>query len=389
MSDKKSKERDKLVKKLNQDLNDFIANLKQKKYEEGWAEDKWEEEMEKHPLFRTQPIKEGEVSPLIEALQQLKYDPNENTPEELAKNYKEDGNENFRLKKYRWAIDCYTEGLKQNCQNIDLRVQLLTNRAAAHFHLGNYRSSLLDAIEARELKSTHMKALIRGALCCMELKLYKECIMWCNEGLAIEEENESLKQLRENAEEQKKLQEKEAKQKMLEDKQKEKSERRLRHAIKERGIKIKRKTPDTDTEHEWDISDLETNHPAAKQNVHLNEENYLVWPVYFLYPEYAEVDFIQEFKENTRFIDHLRVMFGSPNNQPKWDKQNNYIPEKLQIYFENSEEDCLVSVNKNSTLREILSDNRYWVKNGTPAFIITVQNSEFETSFKMCYKKVV
>ncbi|XP_023217001.1 tetratricopeptide repeat protein 4-like [Centruroides sculpturatus] len=388
MADKKSEKRNQLIQKLNEDLNDYISNLKPKKYEEGWAEDKWEEEMEKHPVFRTQPIKEGEeVSPLIEALQQLKYDPNENTPEELAKNYKEDGNENFRLKKYRWAIDCYSEGLKQNCQDADLRVQLFTNRAAAHFHLGNYRSSLNDAIEARTLKTTHMKAIVRGSLCFFELKLYKECIEWCSEGLAIDKENETLKELKINAMKLKKLKEQEMKQKSLQNKKDDESNRKLKQAIMERGIKIKPRMPHL--EPEWDIHDLETSHPAAKQNVHLDKDNNLIWPVYFLYPEFAEMDFIQEFGENTRFFDHLKVMFGSPENRPEWDKTNSYIPEKLQIYFEYSEEDCLVSVNKNSTLQEILRDDRYWVKNGTPAFIIMVQNSEFEKDFRGRYKKVL
>ena len=38
--------------------------------------------MEKHPFFMSQPPKEGdELSPLLEGIQQLKYDSTENTPE--------------------------------------------------------------------------------------------------------------------------------------------------------------------------------------------------------------------------------------------------------------------------------------------------------------------
>lgn len=40
------------------------------------------QEMEKHPFFMTKFPEEGEeMSPLMEGLQQLKYDPLENTPE--------------------------------------------------------------------------------------------------------------------------------------------------------------------------------------------------------------------------------------------------------------------------------------------------------------------
>ena len=89
--------------------------------------------------------KEGEdLPPLMQGLQDLKYSPDENTPEELAKNYKEDGNFNFKCKKYRFATASYTEGLKVKCGVPELETALLTNRAAAQFHVGNYRSSLLD-----------------------------------------------------------------------------------------------------------------------------------------------------------------------------------------------------------------------------------------------------
>ena len=38
---------------------------------------------------------------MMQGLQDLKYSPDENTPEELAASYKEDGNFNFKCKKYR------------------------------------------------------------------------------------------------------------------------------------------------------------------------------------------------------------------------------------------------------------------------------------------------
>ena len=84
------------------------------------------------------------MPPLMQGLQDLKYSPDENTPEELAKNYKEDGNFNFKCKKYRFATASYTEGLKVKCGVKEVDTALLTNRAAAQFHVANYRSSLID-----------------------------------------------------------------------------------------------------------------------------------------------------------------------------------------------------------------------------------------------------
>ena len=66
---------------------------------------------------------------MVNTFQDLKYSPDENTPEELAKNYKEDGNFNFKCKKYRFAVASYTEGLKAKSTDLEINTQLLTNRA--------------------------------------------------------------------------------------------------------------------------------------------------------------------------------------------------------------------------------------------------------------------
>lgn len=49
-----------------------------------------------------------------------------------------------------------------------------------------------------------------------------------------------------------------------------------------------------------DLSILEPCHPAANgKKVHFENDS-LVWPVMFLYPEFGETDFIQEFHEDSR-----------------------------------------------------------------------------------------
>jgi len=53
-----------------------------------------------------------------------------------AEAYKEDGNHEFQKKKYRIAIDNYTEAIKCRCPDRKLNAVLYTNRAAAQFHLG-------------------------------------------------------------------------------------------------------------------------------------------------------------------------------------------------------------------------------------------------------------
>lgn len=40
-----------LAAKLDRELEEFIDGLEKKRYSEGWPEDRWEEEMDKHPFF--------------------------------------------------------------------------------------------------------------------------------------------------------------------------------------------------------------------------------------------------------------------------------------------------------------------------------------------------
>lgn len=59
------------------------------------------------------------------------------------------------------------------------------NRAAAHFHLQNYRSSLNDSVFAVKFNPKNVKAILRCAEACHALKLYSDCINWCEKGLNI------------------------------------------------------------------------------------------------------------------------------------------------------------------------------------------------------------
>ena len=67
-----------------------------------------------------------------------------------------------------------------------LTAQLLTNRAVAHFYLGNFRGSLNDCKEALASKRDHFKALKRGAMCLQKLGKDEECVEWAQKALKID-----------------------------------------------------------------------------------------------------------------------------------------------------------------------------------------------------------
>merc|ERR1711953_471363 len=299
-------ERAKLVKKLDDEMADYLAELEKKaaaregpSYKEGWKEETWEQEMESHPFFASndesllEDASKGELSPLIEGLQQLKYSPDENTADELV------------------------------------QVQLMTNRAAAQFHLGNFRSSFNDCVLATQLKAGHFKAVKRGALCCYELKRFDDCIRWCEKAKAIEANDPDIANLHEKAKSELKEFERNVRKEATRKKKKKNQDIKLIKALISKNVKLKdvdwNKVDVDKEEHVHEIIEKKLTpvlQAASAKRVHFSQENdkALVWPVLFMYPEYGETDLIEEFEETGQcFSDHLQAMFGHGIERPNWD----------------------------------------------------------------------
>jgi hypothetical protein len=94
-------------------------------------------QMESHPLFMRSLPTDSAGSTEFEALQALAY---EGTPQEIALNFKEQGNEAYREKRYRDALEFYSKGLAAKCGEWDVEGVLYLNRAAVNLEL---RTSLL------------------------------------------------------------------------------------------------------------------------------------------------------------------------------------------------------------------------------------------------------
>ena len=54
----------------------------------------------------------------------------------IAEVYKNEGNDSYRQNDFNNAIYFYTEGIKVNCKDEELKAKLYSNRANAHFCLG-------------------------------------------------------------------------------------------------------------------------------------------------------------------------------------------------------------------------------------------------------------
>ncbi|CAN8217204.1 unnamed protein product [Coccothraustes coccothraustes] len=345
--------------------------------------DTWEQELEAIPMFMKRCPAEIDAArqPELACLQSLLFD-EERSPAELARMYKNEGNEYFKEKDYGRALAAYSEGLRRRCGDAELDAVLLTNRAAAHFHLGNYRSALNDAIQAKKLKPTHLKAIIRGALCHMELKNFVEAIAWCEEGLEIDSKEKKLVEMRAKADKLKRTQERDArKAKAMENKEQCQKEILLA-AIKERNIKLVLEPSDEEEEVSDGLAEISLDGfhsgSATGAKVHLDADGSLSWPVLFLYPEHEQTDFTVAFHESSRFIDHLMVMFAE---LPPWDLEKKYLPNNLQLYFEDEEREEMYEVNPEHTLLQVLQHERYFVKAGTPTVLVFAKRSPFSKKY--------
>ncbi|NXN15057.1 TTC4 protein, partial [Indicator maculatus] len=294
-----------------------------------------------------------------------------------------EGNEYFKEKDYKRAVVAYSEGLKKKCEDPDLNAVLHTNRGAAQFHLGNYRSALNDAFQARKLKPTHLKAIIRGALCHMELKNFSEAIAWCEEGLLIDSKEKKLVETRAKADKLKvNIKAVEHLPILVTCSVSRSTLGSLVGVCSERNIKLVLEPSNEEEEISDGLAEISLDgfHSgnATGAKVHLDADGNLNWPVLFLYPEHEQTDFIAAFHENSRFIDHLMVMFAE---SPPWDVERKYLPSNLELYFEDEERAEMYELNPGHTLLQALQHKRYFVKAGTPTVLALVKHSPFSKKY--------
>jgi len=109
----------------------------------------------------------------------------DDTLKAIATVYLEEGNKEYRRKEASNALSFYTQGIQVKCKDDVLNAKLYSNRATAHFYVGNYQETLNDATAAVTLEPAFIKAIERGASACIKLKRYEEATTWCDKGLAV------------------------------------------------------------------------------------------------------------------------------------------------------------------------------------------------------------
>ncbi|KAJ3042855.1 40S ribosomal protein [Rhizophlyctis rosea] len=336
---------------------------------------------------------EAEDNDTLAAIQSLVYDGN---PDEIATNFKNQGNECFQAKDFKNAISYYTKGLQAKSDDRKLNATLLCNRAAVNLELGNYRRVLNDCAAALRFDLKNVKAFFRSTKALLALERVDEALDCCDLGLRADPKNVALKTLRVNVVKRKEqLEEMETKRKLKEQKKKEEEER-LVETIKARGVRMitsKPQTPDSDADSDTEQLQTSPYNPNLdpSHRVKLTDSGLLTWPVSFIYPEHSQSDLIAAFAEDSTFADHIEFMFGDAQQRPNWDRAGVYTPERLEVYIETvprelGEEVKLLRIGKDLRLEEVLCLPQYAVVDGVARFYLVPKDTEFAKKFRRMYK---
>lgn len=332
-------------------------------------------ELKQHPLFMTDlDDADPADNPDLAALQALAFD---GTPLENATNFKEQGNECFRAKRWADAKEFYTKGiavllaeeLKRKNQaaasssqdtttpptstpesteetkaQLDLLESLYVNRAATHLSLRNHRSTTLDCAAALRLNPSNLKALYRSARALLLTDRLPAARDACARGLALSPSNPPLLALsaditaREAA-----LAAKDAAEARAAHR-----EKLLKAALAARGIVTR------ETGRPPEMEDARVRLVPDEESV----ESSVVVPVLLLYPEDGETDFIKQFGETETLGQHFGYVFPLP-----WDREGRYTAEGVECFAE-AAGGGLVKVGKGVMLLKVLGGGKVEVVDG-------------------------
>ncbi|KAI0347416.1 TPR-like protein [Trametopsis cervina] len=301
------------------------------------------------PLFM-KTLPDDVENDALNAIQSLVHD---GTPDEVAENFKNQGNEYFKGKRYRDALGFYTQGIGAFPTNAVLQEALLCNRAACNLELKNYGSVLKDCSKALSLNPRSSKALYRSASALTALERYEESLNCCDLCLEFDPDNTGISTLREKTSRLKETRDRKTKEKEERLKREIEEKRQLQLAYKARNLIVMISANDiTGVEYQphFDPED------SSKQT--------LIFPALFLYPQYATSDIVPEFVEDTPFSAHISIMFPPQAAAPDWDKNKEYVDGHLVIYAVTHRQ-RLLKVGKKMTLRDLFQASK--AKEGEPA----------------------
>lgn len=319
-----------------------------------------------------------ELHPMLEGLQQLKFDPDENTADDLADKYKEDGNYWLKHKKYRIAVMNYTEGIKSKPENEELLANLYNNRSAAQFFLQNYRSAIADARSALEHKKDYAKAKLRILKSLLELKKYDDACKEVQDFLSDDPTSKELIDFQKVAITKKTEKLRDERKIQMMEKKKRQDFQTLVQALVQRKVKfeeVRKGNLSSDLTQEILLPKVD---PLEYFPTSLDKQGNILYPTIFCYPEYKLTDLQQQLNELLTIEEILGDMFApSEDSAP----QKYPSPDAVNVYYENRLAAKIFPIDQRKTIKDIVSEENFWIYNGYLTFYVMPKDSRVELEF--------
>lgn len=261
------------------------------------------------------------------------------------------------------------------CDDPEINASLYNNRAAAHYHLKNYRSALFDSERALAYKPDYTKARLRAAKSALSASKFDKCIEHCEKLLQSQSKDKEVIDLLNIAKKRKTIQERDERKKIRTEAKKSEQKEAVIKALLDRGIKIS----DCEDADDIDLSKLEPCIPGAENAIVSLEDGVLKWPVLLLYPEYQTTDFLKECPENVPLLNQVQQIFPAP-----WDVKNKYSVDTINLYYEGWD-NFPHKVDPTKNLGDILKEKHYVLKSGTPSFFCLPKGTQMEKSYLEAY----
>lgn len=306
--------------------------------------DQFFENMNRVPFFMRElddTDGDGGSNDTLEALKALAY---EGEPDEVATNFKNQGNEAYKEKRYADAIQFYGKALEMKCGVVAIDVACYNNKAACNLELRNYRRCINDCKAAMILDPKNQKAIYRSCTAFLMVGRAQEALDLCEYAKTCDVYNDSIKNVETQAK--KKLADNVAREKraLAKKELEESTEKNLELAIKVRKIK----------------QIVTANPPALPEGVHIHLEepldptSSLLVPILLLYPCDMQSDFLAEVDIASTPNQALSTVFESP---PPWftnDHVKLYDLKNLEVFVQ-TEAGGLVKIGKKVSFESVFS----------------------------------
>ncbi|SCV03209.1 LAME_0H08592g1_1 [Lachancea meyersii CBS 8951] len=301
------------------------------------------EELNRMPFFMKtldETDGEGGQNTELEALKALAY---EGEPHEIAENFKKQGNELYKAKRYGDARELYNKGLDVDCEVAEINESLHSNRAACELELKNYRRCINDCKLALQINPKNVKCYYRVARAFHSLDRADEAKQTVQFALQLDPENKALGALFE------KIRKREEEVQAYEaQKLKEKTDKERLQTLLDASLILR------------NFTNIDTTNPPElleKAKLYLEDESdvqsQLIFPAMVFYPSSDEFDFIGAVGELSTPEDLLNILLQRPQEWFDQPIHQDFTTKKLLAFME-TEAGGLVKIGKRVTFHNVL-----------------------------------